>query len=61
MKSLYIVVDRKGIKTTKGYFSEAEVRMAAKAGMRVFKIGVNEETSEITQSLTGLFNNKFYG
>lgn len=52
----YTVTDRSGKKTKTGFFSEPEVRMAAKAGMRVFEImGDGKNMMEITQELTGLF------
>ena len=39
-----------------GMYTEPEVRMAAKAGMRVFEIiGRGQYSMEITQELTGLF------
>ena len=38
-------------------FTEPEVRMAAKAGMRIFELsGDGKHSMEITQELTGLFN-----
>jgi hypothetical protein len=57
LKKMYTVTDRSGKKAKTGMFSEPEVRMAAKAGMRVFEINDSGKYSmEITQELTGLFN-----
>ena len=57
LNKMYTVTDRNGKKTKTGLFSEPEVRMAAKAGMRVFEINDDGKYSmEITQELTGLFN-----
>lgn len=57
MITQYVVIDRKGLKKTKGYFTEAEVRMAAKAGMRIYRV-VEDTLLEITPELTGLFPKK---
>ncbi len=59
LKKKYTVTDKSGNKQKTGMFSEPEVRMAAKAGMRVFEIYEDGKYSmEITQELTGLFNDK---
>ena len=62
MKKKYIVTDKSGKNSKTGMFSEPEVRMAAKAGMRIFEIDDNNSkySMEITQELTGLFNGNEY-
>jgi hypothetical protein len=58
MKMNYAITDKSGKKIKTGIFTEPELRMAAKAGFRVFEInaaGAKQEI-EITQGLTGLFN-----
>lgn len=57
MKKRYAITDRSGRRVKAGTFSEPEVRMAAKAGFRVFEINDKngEYNMEITQGLTGLF------
>ncbi|HEX2938680.1 MAG TPA: hypothetical protein VHO66_07155 [Ruminiclostridium sp.] len=58
MKKKYAIKDRSGRQVKTGMFTEPEVRMAAKAGLRVFEIENSKGNSptEITQELTGLFN-----
>lgn len=57
-KKKYMVTDRNGRITKVGMFTEAEVRMAAKAGMRIFELDSDgKHAMEITQELTGLFPN----
>lgn len=48
----YLITDRSGRRLREGNFTEPEVRMAAKAGYRVFETG----NREITPELTGLFH-----
>ncbi len=56
LKKMYTVTDRRGKSTKTGMFSEPEVRMAAKAGTRIFElVGDVKHSMEITQELTGLF------
>lgn len=50
MQDKITIKDRKGSIIKTGNFTEPEIRMAAKAGYRVF-----EDGNEITQRLTGLF------
>lgn len=58
MKKRYAIADKNGRKVKTGIFSEPEVRMAAKAGFRVFEINGRdgEYNMEITHGLTGLFD-----
>ncbi len=51
----YVIADKNGKWMKTGAFSHAEMRMAAKAGFRVFVLG-DSDAREITQGLTGLFN-----
>jgi hypothetical protein len=62
LKKKYIVMNKNSKTAKTGYYSEPEVRMAAKAGMRVFEINDDDGKSamEITQELTGLFNGDEY-
>lgn len=58
VKKNYAITDKSGKKLKTGMFSEPEVRMAAKAGFRVFEVkdsGNYQQNKEITQGLTGLF------
>lgn len=50
MDERIVIANKQGQPVKTGHFSEPEIRMAAKAGYRVFK-----GEKEITQSLTGLF------
>lgn len=54
MSKEYAIADKAGRWMKTGAFSQAEVRMAAKAGFRIFVLG-SGSTREITQGLTGLF------
>lgn len=61
MRKKYVIEDKKGHRLKTGMFTEPEVRMAAKAGLRVFEVekggdDINEVAVEITQRLTGLFD-----
>lgn len=47
----YMIADKAGKIIREGEFTEPEVRMAAKAGYRVFE----QSHHEITPELTGLF------
>lgn len=49
---IYEIKDRQGRLLGRRAFSEAEMRMAAKAGLRVF----SETSEELTPRLTGLFD-----
>lgn len=53
----YAIADKSGKKIKVGFYSEPEVRMAAKAGLRIFELddGGGRASMEITQELTGLF------
>ena len=51
MANAITITDKNGKLIKKGDFSEPEIRLVARAGYRVFK-----NDSEITQSLTGLFD-----
>lgn len=51
MAQHYTIADKSGKIIREGEFTEPEVRMAAKAGYRVFEQG----NHEITPELTGLF------
>lgn len=51
MKNRIVIEDRQGNIIKAGNFTEPEMRMAAKAGYRVF-----EDGQEVTQGLTGLFD-----
>lgn len=56
MKQRYAVTDKSGNIKKIGFFTEPEIRMAAKAGLRIFKLDAEGEySSELTQELTGLF------
>lgn len=59
MKKSYNITDKNGNTVKSGYFTEPEVRMAAKAGFRIFELDKNKDL-EITQGLTGLFTNIDY-
>lgn len=58
MNKRYNITDKSGKVMKSGLFSEPEVRMAAKAGFRVFEINNRdgETNKEITPGLTGLFD-----
>ncbi|MDR3645645.1 MAG: hypothetical protein P4M02_11300 [Clostridia bacterium] len=51
METKITIADKTGSPVKHGIFTEPEMRMAAKAGYRVF-----EDGSEITQRLMGLFS-----
>lgn len=53
MKKKYAIKDKNGNYIKMGMYTEPEVRMAAKAGLRVFE--AENTQNEITQQLTGLF------
>lgn len=55
MDKQYAIADKNGNWMKTGTFSQAEVRMAAKAGFRIFVLG-GSDAREITQGLTGLFS-----
>lgn len=57
LKKKYAIADKSGKKIRVGFYSEPEVRMAAKAGMRIFELDESsgKASMEITQELTGLF------
>ncbi|MEG6572174.1 hypothetical protein V6C21_06625 [[Clostridium] cellulosi] len=55
MKKKYAIKDKNGNYIKMGMYTEPEVRMAAKAGLRVFE--AEGPQTEITQQLTGLFGN----
>lgn len=58
MKQRYAVTDKSGNIKKIGLFTEPEIRMAAKAGLRIFKLDTEGKYSmELTQELTGLFPN----
>lgn len=58
LKKEYVIANKSGKEIKVGFFSEPEVRMAAKAGMRIFELreGDGKCSMEITRELTGLFD-----
>lgn len=57
LKKRYIIEDKVGNYVKTGMFTEPEVRMAAKAGLRIFD--AEKSKAEITQELTGLFDSRY--
>jgi hypothetical protein len=57
LKKKYAIAEKSGKKIRVGFYSEPEVRMAAKAGLRIFELDESgsRASMEITQELTGLF------